>query len=282
MPAAKPYTLYLISDGTCRTCETVVRAVLVQFPKVEVVLTKKAHVRKTETVRAIIQQAAQERALVFYTLVYDRARVAAEEAAREHMVIAVDLLGPVLVSLSDLFKMARRHRPGLLYRMHRAQFDRLDAVEYTLAHDDGRRLCELKDADVVLVGISRVAKSTTCFYLAYSGIRAANVPLLPGEPPPAELVELDPRRVIGLTVNPYRLKSIRESRLKGWSMDVNHLYAHKAHIAHELRMSHELMNQHGWRCVDTSYKGIEEIAREVRQLLTEAGIEVGHCLAEGQ
>jgi len=272
MAHAASRTIYLVSDGTCRTCENVVRAVLVQFNRVDVQLVKKAHVRRPDTVRELIRRAADEHAVVFYTLVYDRARTAMQEAAREHLVPVVDLLGPVLSSLYDLFKSAPRAKPGILYKSNKAHFDRVDAVEYTLAHDDGCRPQDLADADVVLVGVSRAAKSTTCFYLAYSGIRAANVPLFADSGPPAELLALDPKRVIGLTMNPARLQSVREARLRGWKMDLSDEYARTQQIARELRAANEQMARHGWRCVDTSYKGIEEIAREVMQLLHELGV----------
>jgi len=282
MNPEKPHVIYLVSDGTCRTCETIVRAVLVQFPSVPVQLVRKANVRRPATVYELVRQAAQDRAVVFYTLVYDKARQAILDAAREYLVPVVDLLGPVLVSLYDLFKSTPLARPGILYQSNKEHFDRIDAVEYTLAHDDGCGLKDLDQADVVLVGVSRTAKSTTCFYLAYSGIRAANVPLFPDVEPPAELIALDPRRVIGLTTNPARLQSVREARLKGWGMAQNQEYAQPAQIARELRAANEQMARYGWRCIDTSYKGIEEIAREVVQLLDEAGIPLGQRRLPGQ
>jgi regulator of PEP synthase PpsR (kinase-PPPase family) len=268
------HTIYLVSDGTCRTCEQVVKAVLVQFSQISARLIRKPQVRSPETVRSLIETAAKERALVFYTLVYDRARRAIQEAAREHMVPVVDLLGPVLTSLYDLFSRAPRAKPGILYDSNREHFDRIDAVEYTLHHDDGCRMNELPDADVVLVGVSRSCKSTTCFYLGYSGIRAANVPLFANPDPPPELLKVDPRRVIGLTTNPHRLCSVREARMRGWGMDVHDEYGDRKNIARELRAANELMEKHGWRCVDTSYKAIEEIAREVVGLLKEAGVDL--------
>ncbi len=267
-------TIYLLSDGTCRTCEQVVRAVLVQFDQVSVRLIRKAQVRRPETVKALIEKAAAEQATVFYTLVSDQARRAIQEAARERMVPVVDLLGPVLTSLHDLFSRAPRAKPGILYDSNKEHFDRIDAVEYTLHHDDGCAINELGDADVVLVGVSRSCKSTTCFYLGYRGIRAANVPLFVDADPPAELLKVDPRRVIGLTTNPHRLRSVREARMRGWGMDPRDEYGDRINIARELRAANELMERHGWRCVDTSYKAIEEIAREVLGLLKEAGVDV--------
>jgi regulator of PEP synthase PpsR (kinase-PPPase family) len=275
------HTIYLVSDGTCRTCEQVVRAVLVQFNQISVRLIRKPQVRRPEVVRSLIEQAAEEHALVFYTLVYDRARRAIQEAAREHMVPVVDLLGPVLTGLYYLFSRAPRAKPGILYNLNKEHFDRVDAVEYTLHHDDGCGINELGDADVVLVGVSRSCKSTTCFYLGYSGVRAANVPLFVDADPPAELLKVDPRRVIGLTTNPHRLRSVRQARMHGWGMSVHDEYGDRRNIARELRAAHEVMEKHGWRCVDTSYKAIEEIAREVLSLLKEAGIDVRKRAAEG-
>ncbi len=268
------HTIYLLSDGTCRTCEQVVRAVLVQFSQINVRLLRKANVRRPETVRSLVKKAAAEDALVFYTLVDNRARRAIQEAARERMVPAVDLLGPVLGSLYDLFSRAPRAKPGILYESNREHFDRIDAVEYTLHHDDGCGINELKDADVVLVGVSRSGKSTTCFYLGYSGIRAANVPLFSDADPPPELLKVDPRRVIGMTTNPHRLRSVREARMHGWGMSMRDEYGDRRNIARELRAANEQMAKYGWRFIDTSYKAIEEIAREVIQLLKDADIDV--------
>ena len=272
MWAGELHTIYMVSDGTCRTCNQVVKAVLVQFNHVGAQLIHMANVSRPDAVRRVVEKAAEERALVFYTLVEPQARRAMQEAAREHMVPVVDLLGPALHALYDLFSRAPRSKPGILYDSNKEHFDRIDAVEYTLHHDDGVGLHELKDADVVLVGVSRCCKSTTCFYLGYSGVRAANVPLFADSDPPAELLQVDPRRVIGLTTNPHRLRTVREARLRGWGLDPGDEYGSKQRIAVELRAANEQMAQRGWRCIDVSYKAIEEIAREVMRLLKEAGV----------
>jgi len=274
MTEKRKQTLYLISDGTCRTCDTVVKAVMVQFEGIEVKVVRKANVRRATTVRSLIKKAARDQALVFYTLVTEEARHAIEDSAREQMVPIVDLLGPVMVGLYDLFYRVPLAKPGILHQSDKDHNERIDAVEYTLSHDDGCRERELSKADVVLVGVSRSSKSTTCFYLGYSGIRAANVPLFADREPPDDLIKLDSRRVIGLTVNPYRLRSVRESRIKNEGIDPNSEYGEKAYIARELRAGDEQMARYGWRVIDVSYKAIEEIAREVIQLLEESGIKL--------
>lgn len=264
-------TIYLVSDGTCRTCEQVIRAVLVQFDALQVRVTREAGVRDAERVRSIIAQAARESAVVFYTLVSDETRQAMQQAAQEKLVPVVDVLGPVLGSFYDMFQSAPRPTPGILYQSNKAYFDRVDAVEYTLSHDDGRNLDGLGDADVVLVGVSRSSKSTTCFYLAYRGIRAANVPLFADVDPPEQLFTLDPARVIGLQPNPHRLRSVREARLRGWGRGLNPVYAERTQVASELRAAAAQMARYGWRSLDVSYKAIEEVARDVQKLLAEAG-----------
>jgi len=274
MPAKKAHTIYLISDGTCRTCEQVIKATLVQF-ETNVRVVRKAKVRRPTTVWNLVEQAARDQAMVFYTLVYDKAREAMLYASQQHLVPAVDLLGPVLVSLHDFFKSAMLAEPGILYKSDKQYYDRIDAVEYTIHHDDGVAIHELSDADVVLVGVSRASKSTTCFYLAYRGVRAANVPLFPGSAPPPELLKIDRRRVIGFTVNPRRLRAIREARLHSWGADIDDSYADRIEVVRELRAVSEMFTEHGWRIIDVSYKAIEEIASEVLQLLEEAGIKAG-------
>jgi regulator of PEP synthase PpsR (kinase-PPPase family) len=128
-------------------------------------------------------------------------------------------------------------------------------------------LSTLHNADVVLVGVSRVAKSVTCFYLAYRGIRAANVPIVPGCPIPPELTGFDPRRVIGLTMNVSRLQAIRSSRVTAMGYgSVNH-YVDRGEIVAELRCASDLMHKHHWRCIDISYLGVEEVATSVLELI---------------
>lgn len=261
------YQIFLVSDGTCRTCEQVVKAVLTQFANQDYRLVRKPNVRRTKTVARIVEQAKKAKAIVFYTLVADDARAAIRDAAEEHMVEVVDILGPVLAGLYDLFQSLPLQTPGMLYKTNKEQFDRIDAVDYTLHHDDGCGMQDLDQADVVLVGVSRASKSTTCFYLAYRGIRAANVPLFAGEEPPKELLELDPRKVIGLTANAYRMESVREARVASWGMDPGDHYADRRAIMHELRETNAIMARYGWRTVDVSHKAVEEVAREVRVLL---------------
>jgi hypothetical protein len=148
--------------------------------------------------------------------------------------------------------------------------DRIDAVDYALEHDDGQRTDGLRHADVVIAGVSRTSKTSTCFYLAFQGIRAANVPLLPHADPPRELLSLDSRRVIGLTISVDRLMAIRQARLATMGASSVDMYVDAEAVMYELRTAHEHMADHQWRRLDVSHMAVEEIAHNVQRLMKEA------------
>jgi regulator of PEP synthase PpsR (kinase-PPPase family) len=259
--------VFVVSDGSGRTCEHAVKAALVQFEGQEVKLVLKSNVRTARQVTDIAEDAANHKAAVIYTLVAGTPRKAMAEAAAKAAFPAIDLLRPVLDTLSSLLHATPKGKPGLYYESQKEYFDRLEAVEYTLHHDDGQRPDELRKANVVLVGLSRVSKSATCFVLAYNGIRAANVPIVPGCALPAELLRLDPHRVIGLTMNANRLEKVREIRMERMRMGEVATYTDRRQILREIHEADSLMTRHGWRTIDASYRSIEDTAQEVMRLL---------------
>ncbi|MBI3463213.1 MAG: kinase/pyrophosphorylase [Planctomycetes bacterium] len=265
-PARTP-TILIVSDGTGSTCSHVVNAALMQFERPDFRIVRKANVRTPEQARQAVEEAACNGAVIFYTLISESVREALHAAADRHLVPTVDLLGHVLASLAGLLKASPRCDPELLYELERKHIDRYDAVDFTLAHDDGLRAHELSQADVVLVGVSRASKSATCFVLASHGVRAANVPLIPGIHAPAELLELDPKKVIGLTVGVNRLKTIRAGRVSSMRMGSLDRYVDIREIAQEIRYANGLMEKYGWRSIDVSYKAVEEVAKEILRLI---------------
>lgn len=263
-PAA---TVYIVSDGSGRTCEHVVKAALVQFRDHKLELILKSNVRTAKQAAAVVEEAARRRAPLFYTMVAAAPRKAIAQAAAKRQVTTVDVLAPALDVLEDLLQLKPQGKPGLYYLSQKEYFDRLVAVEYTLHHDDGQRLADLRKADVVLVGLSRVSKSATCFVLAYNGIRAANVPLIPGQPLAAELLRLDRRRVIGLTMNAQRLQQVREVRTQAMGVGVLDTYTDRRQILSEIHAAASLMARHHWRTLDVSHRSIEETAEEVKRMI---------------
>jgi regulator of PEP synthase PpsR (kinase-PPPase family) len=266
MPKSKVPTIFVVSDGRGDTSAQVLSAAAIQFEGQRYQVVRRGHVRTVRRVEAIVRRAADYHAVIFYTLVGDETRAAMTTASAELLVPTVDILGPAFSALHDLFKTAPKPRPGLLYTSDRDKFDRFEAIDYTLLHDDGRHPEDLEDADVVITGVSRSSKTSTCFYLAYEGIKAANVPIVPGVPPPRELLDLDPAKVIGLRVNVMRLMTVREARARGLPHQPLEEYLNKRAIAREVLEANRLMDEHGWRSVDASYMAVEEVAREVLAL----------------
>jgi hypothetical protein len=255
-----------VSDGRGDTCSQLVRAATLQFEGKRYRLEVRGGVRTAEAVEQVVADAGAVDALIFYTLVTDETRGAMAVASRKLLVPTVDVLGQAFSALHDLFRAMPRAEPGLLYSTDRERFDVHAAIDYTLKHDDGRRPNELRQADVVLVGVSRAAKSSTCFYLACDGIKAANVPLIHGIEPPAQLLRLDPAKVVGLRVNVMRLMTVREARARALGLGEGSSYVGKREIAAEVNEAHRVMERHGWPSIDASYLAIEELAREVVRL----------------
>jgi hypothetical protein len=266
MPAEHQATLYVVSDSRGNTSAAVLQAALVQFQGQRYAIVREANVRTVEHVEAIVDAAARTHGVVVYTLVAGDTRRAMRQAAASRAVPVVDVLGPALSALHDLFKRDPRAEPGLLYASEREEFDRQEAIDYTLKHDDGRRPDGLPRADVVLAGVSRSGKSATCFYLAYQGVKAANVPLVPGQPVPPELEALPKERVIGLWVNPGRVIAMREARARHMGIATQGAYTDLDTVRQEVREAHRIMSDRGWQTIDASYMAVEEIARDVMRL----------------
>ncbi len=256
--------IYLVSGGRGRTASQVLRACLAQFPETNAELRNCGQIVTAQMAVKVVDQAASEKAVICHTLVSSAVRHALCQAALATGVTCVDLLGPTLAMLGERTASSPLGQAGLLYELHREEFDRMDAVDFTMAHDDGQRLYDLQQAEVVLVGLSRVSKSVTCFYLASRGVRAANVPLIPGTDVPPELIALEPSKVFGLTMNAAHLSMVRQVRLN--RIAGNHQvpnYADKRELNREIRSIESMIVKYNWTRLDVSYKATEEVASEI-------------------
>jgi regulator of PEP synthase PpsR (kinase-PPPase family) len=262
-----PLPIIILSGGKGYTGDAVVRSALAQFDSPAVEVIHKTDVRGEKAALKAVRDAADKRAIICHTLVEPDVRDAVQVEAERLSVPLVDVLGPVLRLLGDHLESRPQNVPGRSYELQRDQFDRFKAVDFTLSHDDGAHLWDLDRADVVLVGVSRSCKSVTCFFLAYRGIRAANVPLIVDQEPPEELTRLDPAKVIALTMNPHRLQKVRDVRASHFADGVLDAYIDSSEISRELRHANALIAKHGWRSLDVSYQGIEEVAKEVLKML---------------
>jgi regulator of PEP synthase PpsR (kinase-PPPase family) len=265
MAKRKTPTIFLVSDGRAETAARVLQAAAVQFQGAEYKSVLRRNIRTPEAVRRVVQEAEKAGAIIFFTLVGTETRKAMQQSMGRNIEI-IDLLGPVITALHSRFQRAPGAIPGLLYDLERDHYDRMTAFDFVLTHDDGQRIHELSRADVVITGVSRSSKSSTCFYLAFQGVRAANVPLIPGMDPPSQLLKLPSNRVVGLRINVMRLLRVREARMSDLGLNADQSYVDPRAVAEEVNNANRLMERQKWNTVDVSYLAVEETARQVLHL----------------
>ncbi len=260
---AEPQRVYLISDATGETAEKIVNAALTQFRDKPVRVTRISNVRDRNRILQSLDEVLQNRGLVVYTIVNrDLAQLVHDECEALGLP-SFDLITPLLMKFSEFFGRSPGQTPGLLHDMDEDYFRRIEAVEFTVKHDDGQELRHLADADIVLVGVSRTSKTPLSTYLAHHGWKVANVPLVMGIDPPRELFQVDPRRVAGLYIEGQRLLELRAARLRNLGQDPRAAYADLEKIEEELRYAKGLFRRNGWVTVNVSGKAVEETANEV-------------------
>ena len=262
-PAPRARQIVIASDATGRTAELVVRAALVQFRGAEVGVHVRPHVRTPEAVRGAVKAAAELGGLIVHTLVSPELRNLLLAEARARDIPSIDLLGPLLFRLEDLLELPPLSHPGLFREMDAEYRHRFEVMEFTVRHDDGQDPAGLAQADLVLVGVSRSSKTPLSIFLAWRGLRVANVPVVQGLPLPDELARVDRRKVVGLTIKPERLVELRRSRLQQMETPPKFPYADPRQIWAELELARGLCAAAGWPMVDVTDKSIEEIAGEI-------------------
>jgi len=256
--------IWIISDGSGSTAERVLQASLVQFGDKNIVIRRFPNILKKEQIRDILQDALKTKSFIAYTLVTPELRNEILILANQYNLTTVDLLGPLLTSLTNFLASSPESRPGLLSELDHRYFKRIDAMGFAVKHDDGHRVRDLNQTDLVIVGVSRTYKTPLSIYLAYNkGLLVANIPLILDIIPPQELFEIDQSRIVGLTINPELLIKLRQSRLTQLvHPDIN--YADPEHVVEDLNYSHRLFQQNpDWPVVDITGKAIEEIASEI-------------------
>ncbi len=262
------FTLHIMSDGTGETASAVARAVLVQYKQDQVNIIRHQNIRtKEQALSAIEKMQNKEKSLLIYTMVLPEMRKTIQEICRKEKIKAIDLLGPLFNNFDGILESNEEKKPGLLRSVDEDYFKRIAATEFSLRHDDGKSVNRLKDADIVLVGVSRTSKTPLSIYLSFKGWKVANVPLVLGIPLPENLVEVDYRKIIGLNIDIDNLIRIRKNRLKKFGWNFNREYADKAHILKEMDYSREIFEKHRWPVVNVTDRALEETAGEVIRII---------------
>ena len=259
--------IYVISGGMGASGEHLVRTALAQFEDANLPVVVVPRVHQMSQVEDLVAQAAASGGAIVHTLVDTRLGARLSRRARQAGVRTVDLMGGLLSLLARTLNRKPLGEPGLYRKLREEYFDRIEAIEFTVAHDDGRNHHELHLAEVVLVGVSRVGKTPLSMYLSVMGWKVANVPLVSGLPPPEELSRIDPRRVVGLTIDPEQLRIHRRLRSRRMGVGTETGYTDLSELQEEVGASRRLCQRSGFPLVDVTDKPVEEAASEVLALV---------------
>ncbi len=275
------FHIFAVSDASGVTAERVVRAALVQFAAPEIEITRHGGVRTPERIREIVTEAAEQNGFIVHTFVYEELRHVMLTEGRAHNVTTIDLMGPLLARLSELLATPPLAQPGPFLPFDASYMERINAIDFTVRHDDGRNVLDLDQAQIVLVGVSRTSKTPLSIYLAYRGWRVANVPIVLDMEPPSQLFRLPRHRVVGLIIRPERLTELRQARVE--HMGITGIgYADMEHVRKEVAYAYEIFDRRrDWPLVDVTTKPIEETAAEVVALLGHSFENTGNSTVTG-
>jgi [pyruvate, water dikinase]-phosphate phosphotransferase / [pyruvate, water dikinase] kinase len=256
-------TIHILSDSSGETASQVLRAALAQFDSAFSV-QRLPRVCNTSDIENAAAMLSNTRSLIAYTLVLPEFREALQSAVIRYNVRAVDLLGPLVGALSDLLSLPPLAQPGRSHLLDEAYFRRMEAVNFSVHYDDGRDAHGILHADVVLTGLSRTSKTPNCMYLAQQyGLKAANVPLVPGIEPPPELRQLPRGRIIGLSIEFDYLFTLRKTRAEALGLPDDVAYADLEEIEKEVRFAKRVFRELGCHVIDVTMRAIEETSSEI-------------------
>jgi len=261
--------LHLVSDSTGETLDVIAKAGLAQFEDVAVARHFWPMVRTAGHMDRVLMAVVQQPGLVLHTLADGGLRDKLESRCRDAGMSAVSVLDPVVACLSHLLGRPVTGRVGRQHVMDAAYFARVDAIQFSIAHDDGVLSENWEEADILLAGVSRTSKTPTAMYLGNRGYKVANLPLVPTSPPPPELFALSNPLVVGLTTSPERLIQIRRNRLLTMGQTGDTDYVDTELVMAELAHARRLFADQGWPVIDVTRRSIEETAAAVIKLLNE-------------
>ncbi len=265
-----PPPVYVVSGGVGASGEQLVHTALAQFPNNRVAVITVGNVRRAEEIESVVAQAKSDGGMIVHTLVDVHLRQVLIDQAEKQGVFTLDLIGPLLSQLAVVLNREPLGHPGMYRQLHQDYFDRVGAIEFSMAHDDGRDPSGWSQAEIMLVGVSRAGKTPLSLYLSVLGWKVANLPLVPGVPPPPALFQLDPRRVIGLTIEPGQLLLHRQQRQKRLGAPGPSSYVDPQAIYEEIQAAVQLFRKGGFVVVDVTDKPIESTADEIMGLINRA------------
>jgi regulator of PEP synthase PpsR (kinase-PPPase family) len=264
---ASYFHLHLVSDSTGETLTTVARAVAAQYTNVTAVEHVYPLVRSQKQLDRVLAEIEDEPGIVLFTLLERDLVTRLEGKCQEINIPSLSIIGPVLQLFQAYLGAESTPRVGAQHMLNSDYFKRMDALNYTMLHDDGQHVDDLENADVVLVGVSRTSKTPTSIYLANRGVRTANIPLVPGIPIPPQLETLKKPLVVGLFATPERIIQVRQNRLLGLRGNIeDDSYVNRNAVADEIALSRRLCARYNWALIDVTRRSIEETAAAIMKL----------------
>jgi regulator of PEP synthase PpsR (kinase-PPPase family) len=265
--ASRFFHLHLVSDSTGETLSTVARAVASRYPSARAIEHSYVMVRDPAQIERIASAIEQAPGIVLYTIVDPDLAARLADRCRDHGVPAISVLDPVINVFQSYLGDSAALTIGAQHVLDADYFQRIEALNFTLAHDDGVLPKNLDQADIIIVGISRTSKTPTSIYLAHRGYRTANYPLVPGAPIPKALTQPTRAFVVGLIASTDRIVQIRLNRvLTDYNQDADTDYTDKAQVASEIAESRRLFTRQGWPTIDVTRRSIEETAAAIQSL----------------
>jgi regulator of PEP synthase PpsR (kinase-PPPase family) len=260
------FHLHLVSDSTGETLITVARAAAAQYEGISAIEHVYPLVRSTTQLERVLSEIEAAPGIVLYTLVEPDLAARLEEVCRHSGSPHLSVLAPVHSLLQSYLGAASTARPGAQHMLNAEYFKRIDAMNFTLMHDDGQLPVDMNEADIVLVGVSRTSKTPTAIYLANRGMKTANIPIVPGVPIPPVLETSRKPLIVGLVASPERIVQIRQNRLLSLRADEDTSYVDREAVAEEIAMSRRLCGRHNWPMIDVTRRSIEETAAAILDL----------------
>ncbi len=261
--------LHLLSDSTGETLDMIAKAALAQFENADVVRHFWPMVRSQQHLDRIMGEIAANPGLVLFTLVSPEIRERLEARCSALSLRSISALDTVTDALASSLGQTAKGRPGRQHMMDDAYFHRVDAIQFTIAHDDGIGSENWEQADIILAGVSRSSKTPTSIYLANRGYRVANIPIVVESPPPPSLFAVRRPMIVGLTTSPERLIQVRRNRLLSLNQAPETSYVDGDHVAREVQFARRMFADNGWPVIDVSRRSIEETAAAVINLYNE-------------
>ncbi|MFK8137575.1 MAG: pyruvate, water dikinase regulatory protein [Bdellovibrionales bacterium] len=265
------YNLYIISDGTGETAINMMRAALVHFHDKEVNIIRCKNVRTEQQVSRWMDEVEERQGFLVYTVVSPKLREKIRSEANTRGFPAIDLLGNILDSLEKFFggEALVDLKSGRLRVVDEQYFKRIEAIEFTVKHDDGKDLRGLDEAEIVLVGISRTSKTPLSIFLSHKGWKVINIPIVKGVSVPEELKAVDQKKIIGLSIRRDKLQAIRRNRLQKFLQDPGGDYASLKHIHEEIEYAEQIFKENRrWPVFDVTDSSLEETSSEIVRIIS--------------